>query len=75
MIMVNDMVCALMKIKERYIRYIGLTTQWLTLQADSVGTALKTTSLRLRGTSVDILNEEGLDSPSGAPGTSTTSFQ
>lgn len=30
--------------------------------ADSVGTALKTTSLRLRGTSVDILNEEGLDS-------------
>lgn len=30
--------------------------------ADSVGTALKTTSLRLRGTSVEVLEEEGLDS-------------
>lgn len=40
MIMVNDMVCALVKIRERYIRYVGLTTQWLTLQADSVGKAL-----------------------------------
>ena len=30
--------------------------------ADSVGTALKTTSLRLRGTSVKVLEEEGLDS-------------
>ena len=30
--------------------------------ADSVGTALKTTSLRLRGTDVKILDEEGLDS-------------
>ena len=30
--------------------------------ADSVGTALKTTSLRLRGTDVKVLEEEGLDS-------------
>lgn len=30
--------------------------------ADSVGTALKTTSLRLRGTDVSVLEEEGLDS-------------
>lgn len=30
--------------------------------ADAVGTALKTTSLRLRGTSVDVLEEEGIDS-------------
>jgi TP901 family phage tail tape measure protein len=30
--------------------------------ADSVGTALKTTSLRLRNTSVTVLEEEGLDS-------------
>lgn len=30
--------------------------------ADSVGTALKTTSLRLRGTSVEVLEEEGLES-------------
>lgn len=30
--------------------------------ADSVGTALKTTSLRLRGTEISVLEEEGLDS-------------
>ena len=30
--------------------------------ADSVGTALKTTSLRLRGTDISVLEEEGLDS-------------
>lgn len=30
--------------------------------ADSVGTALKTTSLRLRGTDTKLLDEEGLDS-------------
>ena len=30
--------------------------------ADSVGTALKTTSLRLRGTEVSVLEQEGLDS-------------
>ena len=38
------------------------TANKIVQDADSVGTALKTTSLRLRGTSVDILNEEGLDS-------------
>ena len=38
------------------------TANKIVQDADSVGTALKTTSLRLRATSVDILNEEGLDS-------------
>lgn len=38
--------------------------------ADSVGTALKTTSLRLRGTSVKVLDEEGLDSDGAIESTS-----
>ena len=38
--------------------------------ADSVGTALKTTSLRLRGTSVKVLEEEGLDSDGAIESTS-----
>lgn len=38
--------------------------------ADSVGTALKTTSLRLRGTSIEILEEEGLDSDGAVTSTS-----
>lgn len=38
--------------------------------ADSVGTALKTTSLRLRGTSVKVLEEEGLDSDGAVESTS-----
>lgn len=38
--------------------------------ADSVGTALKTTSLRLRGTSVKILEEEGLDTDGAVESTS-----
>ena len=38
--------------------------------ADSVGTALKTTSLRLRGTSVKVLEEEGLDTDGAVESTS-----
>ena len=38
--------------------------------ADSVGTALKTTSLRLRGTSVKVLEEEGLDTDGAIESTS-----
>ena len=38
------------------------TANAIVQDADSVGTALKTTSLRLRGTSVEILEEEGVDS-------------
>ena len=38
------------------------TANKIVQDADSVGTALKTTSLRLRGTDVSVLEEEGLDS-------------
>ena len=38
------------------------TANKIVQDADSVGTALKTTSLRLRGTEVSVLEEEGLDS-------------
>ena len=38
------------------------TANKIVQDADSVGTALKTTSLRLRGTDVKLLEEEGLDS-------------
>jgi hypothetical protein len=38
--------------------------------ADSVGTALKTTSLRLRGTSIKVLEEEGLDTDGAVESTS-----
>ena len=38
------------------------TANAIVQDADAVGTALKTTSLRLRGTDVKVLEEEGLDS-------------
>lgn len=38
------------------------TANAIVQDADSVGTALKTTSLRLRGTDVQVLEDEGLDS-------------
>lgn len=38
------------------------TANAIVQDADAVGTALKTTSLRLRGTSVEVLEEEGVDS-------------
>lgn len=46
------------------------TANAIVQDADSVGTALKTTSLRLRGTSVEILEEEGVDSDGAVTSTS-----
>lgn len=46
------------------------TANAIVQDAESVGTALKTTSLRLRGTSVEVLEEEGVDSDGAVESTS-----